>query len=158
MPPKESQAMLPSDSAETLRRFLSDRGIDAKLAPLEQILPVFLEFYATVPASDLDPTADSDMLLFQYGVYDWGNGAFFEVDITRQFIMDGLEGDDAISQLHCTTLFEPVAELRAIEPSNRWCWSHSELGEFKQFILASTGYRAVLRAEAARREISWEGV
>ena len=29
---------------------------------------------------------EQDMLLFQYGVFDWGQGERFELDLTRQFI------------------------------------------------------------------------
>ena len=27
------------------------------------------------------------MLLYQWGTYDWGEGKYFQIDITRQFIL-----------------------------------------------------------------------
>lgn len=45
-----------------------------------------IAFYGEVRADDVDLESDGDMLLFQWGTHDWGNGPMFEVDITRQFI------------------------------------------------------------------------
>ena len=59
-------------------QFLSDIGVDAESAPLDRVIAAFLEFYATVRAADLSSASESDMLLFQDGVYDWGAGELFE--------------------------------------------------------------------------------
>lgn len=47
-----------------------------------------------------------DMLLFQWGTYDWGSGRRFELSITRQFIENDQQDDCAISQLSLTFKFE----------------------------------------------------
>jgi len=150
--------MIPSESASALRQFLAGRGIDAKTAKLDQIVEAALDFYVAAPASDLALDGDADMLLFQFGVYDWGKGEHFEFDITRQFIIAGAEGDDAISQLHCTTYYEPTAVLRAIGRGNRWCASRADLPEFRRFVLATGAYVAVLPLPAKERLIEWEPV
>jgi hypothetical protein len=152
----KERGVLPSESADALRTFLAVRGIADEFAPLGGIVSAFSEFYATMPASGLSSSPDGDMLLFQYGVYDWGRGEFFEFDLTRQFTASGNGDDDTISQLHCTTMFEPTPELRAIRPSNTWCYDLAELPAFKNAILASEAYQAALIATPIRREIRWE--
>ena len=49
---------------------------------------------------------DCDMLLFQYGIYDWGGqfGRHFGFDITRQFIT---EDNDEPYQLSFSLIYEP---------------------------------------------------
>jgi hypothetical protein len=80
-------------------------------------LAQMLAFYASVPATGCGGP-DGDMLLFQWGTYDWGKGRHFELNITRQFIEQGLEDDDAISQLSLTYRFTPNPELDALADSN----------------------------------------
>jgi hypothetical protein len=61
--------------------------------------------------SRIEATAetDGDMLLFQWGTYDWGMGKSFEIDLTRQTIDDLDDVDaqtDSMRQLHITLKFE----------------------------------------------------
>jgi len=123
---------------------------------MEQVVDAFLDFYGTVPASGLSGP-DGDMLLFQYGVYDWGQGPFFQVDLTRQFVVDD-DGEDEISQLHCTTYFAATDALRAIPALTAWCQSPAGLPAFRQRVVGSDGYRAALGERAERRAIAWERV
>jgi hypothetical protein len=74
-----------------------------------------------------------DMLLYQWGTYDWGDGESFELDITRQLIFGEAE-DENIFQLSFTFKFVPTTELRRLAPGNRWCSSSEELEEFRNFI------------------------
>ena len=151
--------MDPSGSAEALRRFLRERSIDASSTSLDALIAGALGFYAEVPAVGLHD-ADSDWLLFQFGVFDWGRGEMFEIDVTRQFVTPGEQPDDdpEISQLRCTVYYEPTPALRAIPAANRWCQSHAELPEFRAFILSSDAYLEALRAEPVRRSIEWSPV
>ncbi|HXH37262.1 MAG TPA: hypothetical protein VNN08_01405 [Thermoanaerobaculia bacterium] len=81
---------------------------------------------------------DEDMLLFQWGCYNWGDGLFFELDLTRQTIHHTVEEaeDPDIRQLRCTFLFEPSA-FEHLAPGNRWCHSPEELPDFAPFVLES---------------------
>ena len=49
-----------------------------------------------------------DSLLFQWGIFDWGEGEHFEIDVTRQLAPDNR---DEIQHLHTTLLFEISNEL-----------------------------------------------
>ena len=87
-----------------------------------------LAFYENERASECDLDADGDMLLFQWGTYDWdGHGAHFEVGIARQFIASGAE-DDEIWQLHVTFRAEPDDVTAALASGNRWCSSPAGAG------------------------------
>ena len=91
-----------------------------------------LRFHATQPAQGCD--VDRDRLLFEWGTCDWGDGANFELDITRQFADMSLEsdqeGDDSgndgyrqpeLSQLHLTFKFQPSPQTDALGAGNQWC-------------------------------------
>jgi hypothetical protein len=83
------------------------------------------------------------MLLFQWGTFDWGEGPRFELDITRQFIEDDEQDDDAISQLCLTFRFEPTAERDALGDGNRWCDGLAEIAGFRQFAMSSAAFLAL---------------
>lgn len=147
--------MPPSDSAPALQRFLAEHRIDIGIATLAEFVGALVDFYQKVAFSGLAPIAEADMLLFQFGIYDWGHGEYFEFDITRQFIVDDEEDDDAISQLHCTARYEPSVLLRAVGRGDRWCKSRDGLAEFKSHIEASPAYLAALPLSAKGTQITW---
>jgi len=92
-----------------------------------------LDFYAQERADGCDAACDQDMLLFQWGTYDWGHGAHFELDVTRQVILPD-EIDDAIWQLHLTYRFDVSPLLTGLGSGNKWCASPSELAAFGRYI------------------------
>ena len=91
-------------------------------ADLGKALAVFRDF-STIPVEDVHKEEDGDMVLFQYGTYDWGSGEFFEMDLVRQLMPPGEddeEDDDVILQLHCTFRYVPTDSLRAFGSFTRW--------------------------------------
>jgi hypothetical protein len=150
--------MVPSLSESEFRRFLGSRSVDVETAALADVITAVLDFYGSEPATGLKTTPQADMLLFQFGVYDWGRGENFEFDITRQFILEGEEGDDAISQLHCTVAYAPTMQLRSVGNGNRWCQSGDDLTAFKTFILASDAFMAAQHHPSKHTHIAWEQV
>lgn len=145
----------PSQSAQAWEKFLGYRNLHtAALRPYE-LVQAALDFFVSARASGLDAEPGSDMLLYQWGVFDFGKGEFFEFDLTRQFISEGQSGDGAFSQFRCTAYFEPSAELRSIPQSNRWCKSKADVGEFRNFILGSRAFSAVENQVAARVVAEW---
>lgn len=150
--------MQPEDSAEELRRFMQQRHITLDRAALPELVDAVLAFYQTLPASNLLNEPDADMLLFQYGTYDWGDGENFEFDLTRQFITADGEDDDAMSQLHCTVRYEPTHDLRAMGAANLWCKSKQEMASFRSAILSSPAYELAQKYPSRAVVISWEMV
>lgn len=96
---------------------------------------------------------NGDMLLFQWGTYDWGTGRHFSLNITRQFIEEGLHGDDAISQLRLDFRFDPSVELDVLGAGNRWCDGPSEFEVMRDFVLSSVPFMAVADQSASAVEL-----
>lgn len=110
------------------------------LSPSEAI-ELMVAFYTEVRAEDCNLDADGDMLLFQWGTYNWGTGEWFEYNITRQFIFsdangegDEQEAEDCIWQLSMTLKFTPTPELKSLPAGNRWCERPDEIADFLSFI------------------------
>ena len=53
--------------------------------PAEGIDSMFSS-YRSASADGCDISSDGDMLLFPWGTFDWGDGDYFEIDVTRQFM------------------------------------------------------------------------
>ena len=136
--------MLPDAAKTAFEDHLGGRAITlVGMRPAEGI-DAMLSFYRDVRADSCRLESDGDMLLFQWGTYDWGEGEHFSIDITRQFITERGEDED-VWQLHLTFRFAPEAALRAQGAGNRWCRSPSELEGFAALVRASPAYEAVTR-------------
>jgi len=120
---------------------LKSGGHVRSLSPA-QGLEMMLAFYVSVRFDDVALTAYGDMLLYQWGTYDWGEGESFEFDITRQLIL-GAGEDENIFQLSLTFKFQPTVKLRQLGEGNRWCRSLEEVEEFRSFINSSPAMIAV---------------
>src|SRR5579863_10129923 len=148
-------SMVPSNSASAMKRFYRSRSINWSTASLAELFDGAFDFYANVRAFGLAAAPQADMLLFQFGVYNWGHGEYFEVDLTRQFIIAGAEDDDALSQLRCTAYYQPTPRFRGVGANDRWCEKRADLGNFKSFVLSSEGYLVALEETPIRRAIEW---
>ncbi len=136
-------------------RHLASRGLEvSKLTP-DQGVDAMLSFYRDVRAGDCNVAEQGDMLLYQWGVYDWGKGSRFELDLTRQFVAGGGEDED-IWQLHLTFRFEPANDLQAVGEGNRWCQSPAELETFAGFITSHPAKAAVEHRSGGAVEIYYE--
>jgi hypothetical protein len=133
--------MTPSDSVNAFKTFLENRRGSLTALTVRSGIAEMLSFYdLTVPTGCANE--DGDMLLFQWGSYDWGSGKHFEIDITRQFIEIALEDDDAISQLALTFTFAPDGVAAALGTGTRWCKSQHEIDAFREFITSNQAFRA----------------
>ena len=123
-------------------RYLKRRGVDpADMTPSSGV-DAMLEFYGDVRTRDCDIARDGDMLLFQWGTYDWGQGEHFSFDITRQLIVGPGEDED-IWQLSLAFKFPPEDGLRALDSGNRWCAAPHQLEEFADFLHSTPAYATV---------------
>ena len=107
---------------------------------LNNILKVFTDTYM-LSNKKFDRNNDADMLLFQYGVYDWGNGKNLEIDFVRQLI----QNDDVI-QIHITLKIPYQDEFSKIESFNEWYnSSHSEMSltEWHDKIKSSSVFQTI---------------
>ena len=115
-----------------------------------------IEFYAEERANGCDPARNQDMLLFQWGTYDWGHGRRFELDIVRQVIVPDESDDDAIWQLHLTYRFGVSALLVGLGSGDKWCGSPSELATFERYIANSPVTAALAGRLDAEVEVLYE--
>ena len=149
--------MVPGASKDAFTARLSARALGLRqLAPAQGVSEM-LEFFRDTRAEGCIPT-DGDMLLFQWGTYDWGSGFHFEVDITRQFIAANAEDDDAISQLHLTYRFTPSSVLADWGTGNRWCKTIAEIASFSAYIASHLALRAVADVAPAEVALTYEFV
>jgi len=119
----------------------------SSLSPADGIT-LMLSFYENERADGCKMGEDGDMLLYQWGCYDWGQGEAFEFNITRQFV-DAAGEDEGIRQLSLTFRFTPGESLCKLAEGNRWCHSPDEVAQFRSFIESSAAYTAVAKAEPA---------
>ena len=81
--------MTPDQSADAFRKFLAAKGLVAGSLTFAEGLDQMTSFYTRQDVEGVLPDTDGDMLLFQWGTYDWtGTGPAFQLNLTRQFIID----------------------------------------------------------------------
>lgn len=83
-------------------RFATTWGVDLKSLDAGRALALMSSGYAPQRIGDAALDEDGDMLLLQWGVYDWGEGPSFEYGLTRQLVCQHDADDDAIWQLGLT--------------------------------------------------------
>jgi len=106
----------------------------------EKALDLLIEFYNSIRVIDVeDNIGDNDMLLFEYGIYDWndGNGTNFSLDFTRQFIF---KMEDEPYQLRLT-LYYPSAEAVGIDNYNRWSIADQSINEWASEVKSTVGFK-----------------
>jgi hypothetical protein len=143
--------MKSSDALHEFERMLKARGRSIDSLSASDGVEAMLDFYRTIRADDCAIDTDGDMLLCQWGTYDWGQGARFEFDITRQLFRDGADDDD-IWQLSLTFVFPP----NEIASGDRWCSTPDELDDFAEFVRAHAAYVAACQSRPARVELDFE--
>ena len=141
-------------SGDALREFttlLEARGTSAEALSVRDGIDAMLDFYRSTRADDCSFESDGDSLLFQWGTYDWGQGARFELDITRQFIPADGEDED-IFQLSLTFFF-PANDIKN---GDRWCNRLRDVDDFASFVTSHAAYAAALPAPPLRVELDFE--
>lgn len=112
-----------------------------KILQTEQILTADIvielskKLHSNLKPKDISSKAhDDDMLLFQYGTYNWGGllGEHFSFDITRQFSLENFD----MFQLSLTLFFDPIK----IESYNSWSLNFNTLEDWSSHIKTTEGY------------------
>lgn len=67
--------------------------LEQRISSLSDLTPadgfrLMLDGYRDIRVEGCDLEADGDMLLFQWGTYDFGTGETFELNLTRQFLLE----------------------------------------------------------------------
>lgn len=117
---------------EALRSLVEQQGRSVSQLTAAEAVRLMIDWYCSEAAED----AESDMLLVQWGVYDWGSGPAFEYDITRQMTTEAEDGE-GMWQVHLTLYYDATEAARAVRADDRWCSDRSELDDFRSFIEAA---------------------
>jgi hypothetical protein len=145
----------PSEAEAVLRQRLGSPNAEEQVS-IRGLIEESIAFFRERPAVGVTEKF-GDMLLFQFGIYDWGSGPLFEIDLVRQFSeVESGDEDAKMSQLHITRFYSPVRDLEALGADERWCSDHSDLPEFSQWVMALPALAAVVDMMPVKTVIRWE--
>ncbi len=114
-----------------------------------------LSFYTESRVEDCNVDDDGDMLLVQWGTYDWGAGEHFEFNVTRQLIRNPSEDED-IWQLALTFRYRPDTFLRSLGEGNRWCHHPRDIEVFRATTEQNPPFLAVADRDDSTAELTYE--
>ena len=149
-----------AESPNSLREFLDQRSLALEQAALVTLFAALVDWFESERAHDAAAIEDDgDMLLFQWGTYDWGGGSTFSYNLTRQFATSAADpADQEIWQLGLTAHYDLTAQLTRLGSANRWCGSPSECDDLREHIRASPATGRVAAEDPLRVEITFERV
>ena len=105
----------PWDSPEVFRTLVRQAGLTIESLTAVSAWSVFSAFARI--AFEVPHEAESDGLLYQFGIHDFSGEPRFHFDLTRQF---GLPGSDEYLQFHCDVQYLPTPELQALGSHTEW--------------------------------------
>ena len=150
--------MHPSESVSKLQELSTAAGTPVASMGAREAVDRMLEFYRDVRAENCVTDEEGDMLLCQWGLYDWGGGASFQFNLTRQFIEPGDEDNEGMSQLSLTLHYAPTDVLLALSNGDLWCESPAGLAEYEQSIRAGDAFLAVTPLKPVKVDLEWAPV
>lgn len=104
----------------------------------ERALNAAKQFYDKYEVENLDrDSTDNDILLFQYGSYNFENQKEFYLDLTRQFKIN--DDQDEFYQLSLILLYD-LKGFEQIKSYNSWSIAFSDLTDWSKSILHTEGF------------------
>jgi hypothetical protein len=132
-----------TDSKKTLEQIVNSNITDDNITP-ETALTSILEFYKNYKTKSGSENADDDILLFQYGTYDWdGNGGKFEFNLTRQIV----DPDDEEYHQVKLTLYYKIADIGQIESFNLWSIDKPTIEDWRKEIKETEGFKRATKVK-----------
>ena len=146
--------MTEEEITHAFNSFGDGKGIKVDSLSLSDFPRLLIDYYQDVEFTEVDRADNGDMLLFQYGTYDWGDGRYFEIGFTRQFYqIFGDAADHEVIQQSFTFYFDPE-RFQHIGSFDLWSNAAATLALYEKAIASSQGYRQALGHRAERFEIS----
>lgn len=156
--------MDPSDARTRLLTRLADRGLALDRLDAPAATDLMLRFYTEERADHIvHLDEDGDMLVFEWGVYDFdGDGPSFQLSLTRQLMLapedEDDEEDEAITQLRLTLHYEATPAAGELGSGHRWCHRIDQVDAFRAFIATSDAVALVGEHPPARVSLEYETV
>ena len=135
---------------QKIQEVLDDKSLNAEM----MVERSSILFQTVKIDSLLDVERSKDMLLYQYGIYNWGEeqGEHFSLDITRQFIVPT---EDEPYQLRFTLVYAPEP-FRGIRSYNCWSTDFSDFDGFIKNIVATEGFKLAESLTPKNHRIQFE--
>ncbi|MGZ3237972.1 MAG: hypothetical protein ACXWIN_04080 [Burkholderiaceae bacterium] len=130
------------EEIEEIEQLINDSEL-SKRSEGAKLLELVVQLYKKYRIENTRTEEDGDMLLFQWGTYDWGQGNFFEIDLTRQITLafdDPDEATDSMRQLRVTLKYEPNSDTKKIGEGNQWCHSPDSMENFITLVKSSAAF------------------
>ena len=125
---------------------------EKEVLPVDEFIDIAVNLFKEIRVDKIDYTESfNDMLLFQYGVYNRGdgNGNHFSFDITRQIIVPE---EDEPYQLSLILIFEPFLFLE-IKPYDIWSNDFNGVEDFVNHIKSTPGYKLASKTNAKKTQL-----
>jgi len=123
--------MTKRDIANSFRNFVKGRGVNFNHFSPFELPDLFIAYYTEVQFDEIAGEENGDLVLFQYGIFDWGDGRYFELDFTRQLTQTfPNDVDHQMYQQHVTFYYDP-AHFEEIKTLNLWSLDIVDMNEFK---------------------------
>lgn len=145
----------PEDLGLGFDHFAAVNGVDPEKDPHTTVFGTMLRYYAEVRVNDCDPGDDEDMLLLDWGSYDWGDGRAYEVDLSRQVVLPG-RSDEAVVQLHIVYRFSNIGELAKVPVGNDWWGAPASVDEFAEALKSNPALAPAANTEPLSVDIYLE--
>jgi hypothetical protein len=154
--------MRTNEAEEAFRRHLEVRELALGALTAEEALEALVAFFESEPANGVEAEM-GDMLLFQWGTYDWhdGGGPSFQFELARQFVLAGFDSkqaDDAMWQLRLTLHYAPSRVAAEVGAGDRWCERVADVGGFRTFVRSTSAMTFAAAANPDRVELSFHQV
>ena len=111
---------------------------EVKIIDLNQVIDVLINEYENIQIGNIDQeNPDKDMLLFEYGNYDWdGNGLKFEISLKRQIFLKNIDE----CGYYGWRIFFKTKNIGEINNYSKWCFNKNELANWKSIIKSTKGF------------------
>lgn len=129
-------------------------SINGRLS-IDSVIDLSVKLYSSIQVKGVEYSdGDSDMLLFQYGTYNWGDekGHHATFDITRQFQK---YDSDEFYQLSFSLIFDPTI-LGKDDAYNAWSCAYVSIDEWVTNIKNTAGYTKMKQVDFRTYEIMFQ--
>ena len=155
--PRRNRVPMRVDAAkEHFEKYLSERRLSVEQVDAENALVAMAGFYLDVRADKVDMEQGGDMLLFDWGTYEWDDGPRFQYCVSRQFILDG-----EVPQcwhLALTLYYDSDSRTLTLDAGQRACPSFADLDSFMAFVDGAPATRYARRRHPSGIRLDLEEV
>ena len=131
--------MFTLDEIEEKYRIAVDAAIEGeKSLNASSLIELSVKLYEDLKVEGVADDSFGDVLLFQYGVSNWGDeyGLHYDLDVTRQFMM---EYEDEPYQLSFTLVYDPEP-FGDVGSCNCWSADFADIESFVSHIESTKGF------------------